>query len=129
MHSCTFIILLWKRGKILSLSSNSIVFAIRPLKLPYRYQVKTIGFVNKLIALQRTSGIINFWVYFFKKQNLHVNKNSIETYEVMKPNKQKRIKDSGGNYDFDEIFNKVSKSLRKLIETNTMQNFKILCWV
>jgi hypothetical protein len=58
---------------------------------------------------------------------LHVNKNSIETYEVMKPNKQKRIKDSGGNYDFDEIFNKVSKSLRKLIETNTMQNFKILC--
>jgi vesicle coat complex subunit len=55
--------------------------------------------------------------FYFKKQRVHKKKNSVETSEVVKPNKanmkNKNKAGGGDNYDFDETFNKTVKSLKK----------------
>ncbi len=60
------------------------------------------------------NNIINFRVLFILRKKIHRKKNSIETNEIVKPKKvNKNKKGGGGNYDFDETFNKTVESLNK----------------
>jgi len=52
--------------------------------------------------------------FYFKKPKIHRKKNSVETNEIVMSKKaNKNIKGVGGNYDFDETFNKTVESLKK----------------
>ncbi len=51
--------------------------------------------------------------FYFEKQKIHRKKNLVETNEIVKPKKaNKNKKGGGGNYDFDETFNKTVESLK-----------------
>jgi hypothetical protein len=52
--------------------------------------------------------------FYFKKPKVHRKKTCEQTNEVVKPKKANRNKKSGGgNYGFDETFNKSVESLKK----------------
>ncbi len=51
--------------------------------------------------------------FYFMKPKIHRKKNSAETSEVVKLKKANKNKKGGGNYDFDETFNKTLESSKK----------------
>ncbi len=53
-------------------------------------------------------------VHYILRNQIYRKKVSVETNEIVKPEKANKYKKGGGNYDFDETFDETVVSLKKL---------------